>query len=170
MKNKRSSEGNSQKVEGSRVKLKKSTETVAPVECVFCGEKERDLSKMSKKTRNSLRNYMQQRNTIQRFRVLMCSMSWACRDVRANELFYYSKCLKTFQYHYETFLNKSKENNTDTTFKKVVVLESTIALLKLKAYEIPECPVEARLILEIYNCYLANENLPQESNIARFES
>ena len=75
MKNKRSSEGNSQKVEGSRVKLKKSTETVAPVECVFCGEKERDLSKMSKKTRNSLRNYMQQRNTIQRFRVLMCSMS-----------------------------------------------------------------------------------------------
>ena len=91
-------------------------------------------------------------------------------DVRANELFYYSKCLKTFQYHYETFLNKSKENNTDTTFKKVVVLESTIALLKLKAYENPECPVEARLILEIYNCYLANENLPQESNIARFES
>ena len=75
MKNKRSSEGNSQKVERSRVKLKKSTETVAPVECVFCGEKERDLSKMSKKTRNSLRNYMQQRNTIQRFRVLMCSMS-----------------------------------------------------------------------------------------------
>ena len=49
MKNKRSSEGNSQKVERSRVKLKSSTETVAPVECVFCGEKERDLSKMSKK-------------------------------------------------------------------------------------------------------------------------
>ena len=36
-------------------------------------------------------------------------------DVRANELFYHSKCLKTLQYHYETFLNKSKENNT--TFK-----------------------------------------------------
>ena len=40
----------SQKVERSRAKRKLSTETVAPVECVFCGEKERDLSKMSKKT------------------------------------------------------------------------------------------------------------------------
>ena len=48
MKNKRSSEGGSQKVEHSRAKRKSSTETVAPVECVFCGEKERDLSKMSK--------------------------------------------------------------------------------------------------------------------------
>ena len=75
-------------------------------------------------------------------------------DIRANELFYHSKCLKTFQYHYETFLTKSKENNTDTAFKKAVVLESTIALLKQKAYENPECPVEARVILEIYNNYL----------------
>ena len=49
MKNKRSSEEGSQKVE-HRAKRKSSTETVAPVECVFCGEKERDLSKMSKKT------------------------------------------------------------------------------------------------------------------------
>ena len=48
MKNKRSSEEGSQKVE-HRAKRKSSTETVAPVECVFCGEKERDLSKMSKK-------------------------------------------------------------------------------------------------------------------------
>ena len=39
----------SQKVERRRAKRKLSTETVAPVECVFCGEKERDLSKMSKK-------------------------------------------------------------------------------------------------------------------------
>ena len=53
MKNKRSSEGNSQKVERSRVKLRSSTETAAPVECVFCGEKERDLSKMSKKQKQS---------------------------------------------------------------------------------------------------------------------
>ena len=89
-------------------------------------------------------------------------------DIRDNELFYHSKCLKTFQYHYETFLAKSKENNTDTAFKKAVVLESTIALLKQKAYENPECPVEARVILEIYNSYLTNENLPQESNITRF--
>ena len=74
-------------------------------------------------------------------------------DVRANELFYHSKCLKTLQYHYETFLNKSKKNNTDTAFKKAVALESTIALLKQKAYENPECPVEARVILEIYNSY-----------------
>ena len=75
-------------------------------------------------------------------------------DVRANELFYHSKCLKTLQYHYETFLNKSKKNNTDTAFKKAVALESTIALLKQKAYENPECPVEARVILEIYKNYL----------------
>ena len=70
-------------------------------------------------------------------------------DVRANELFYHSKCLKIFQYHYETFLNKSKKNNTDTAFKNVVALE------KQKA-------------LEIYSSYLTSENLPQESNIMRF--
>ena len=75
MKNKRSSEGGFQKVEHSRAKSKSSTETVAPVECVFCGEKERNLSKMSKKNRNSLRNYTQQENTTQVFRVLRCSMS-----------------------------------------------------------------------------------------------
>ena len=43
MKNKCSSEGGSQKVQQSRAKRKSSTETVAPVECIFCGEKERDL-------------------------------------------------------------------------------------------------------------------------------
>ena len=53
-------------------------------------------------------------------------------------------------------------------FKKVIVLESTIALLKQKACENPECPVEALVILEIYNSYLTNENLPQESSIACF--
>ena len=89
-------------------------------------------------------------------------------DVRANELFYYSKCLKTFQYHYETFLNKSRENNTDTAFKKTLAHESTIALLEQKAYENPECPVKAGVILKIYNSYLINENFPQESNITRF--
>ena len=53
MKNKLSSEGGSRKVEHSRTKRKSSTETVAPVECVFCGEKERDLSTMSKKRKQS---------------------------------------------------------------------------------------------------------------------
>ena len=73
MKNKRSREGGSQNVERSRAKHKSSIETVALVEWFFCGEKERDLSKMSKKNRNSLRNYTQQGNTTQVFRVLMCS-------------------------------------------------------------------------------------------------
>ena len=53
MKNKRSSERGFQKVERSRAQLKSSTETVAPVECVFCGEKEKDLSKMPKKQKQS---------------------------------------------------------------------------------------------------------------------
>ena len=53
-------------------------------------------------------------------------------------------------------------------FKKAVPLERTIALLKKKAYENPECPVEVRVTLEIHNSYLTNENLPQESNITRF--
>ena len=53
MKNKRSSEGGSQKVEHSSTKRKSSAETVAPAECVFCGEKERDLSEMSKKQKQS---------------------------------------------------------------------------------------------------------------------
>ena len=34
------------KVERTRAKRKSSSETVAPVECVFCGQKEKDLSKM----------------------------------------------------------------------------------------------------------------------------
>ena len=50
MKNKRSSEGGSQKIEHSRAKRKSSTETVAPAECVFCGEKERGLSKKQKQS------------------------------------------------------------------------------------------------------------------------
>ena len=47
-------------------------------------------------------------------------------DVRANKLLelFHSKCLKAFQHHYETFLNKSKEKNTDPTFKKAVAFES----------------------------------------------
>ena len=53
MKNKRSSKGGSQKIEHSSAKRKSSTETVAPAECVFCGEKEKGLSKMSKKQKQS---------------------------------------------------------------------------------------------------------------------
>ena len=55
-------------------------------------------------------------------------------------------------------MSKNKGNSTDTAFTKAVVLESTIALLKQKAYENLECLVEALLILEIYNSYLTNEN------------
>ena len=53
MKNKSSNEEGSQKFGHSRAKCKSATETVALVECVFCGEKERDLSKMSKKQKHS---------------------------------------------------------------------------------------------------------------------
>ena len=56
--------------------------------------------------------------------------------VSANELFYNSKRLKISLCHYETFLNKSKVNNTNTTFKKVIALESTIALLNKKLIKI----------------------------------
>ena len=52
MKNKCSSEGDFQKVEDNRVKRISSNETVALVECAFCGERERYLSKMSR-NRNS---------------------------------------------------------------------------------------------------------------------
>ena len=51
-KNKRSSRG-SQKVENSRAKCKSLTETAAPVEPVFCIEKEKDLPKMLKKQKQS---------------------------------------------------------------------------------------------------------------------
>ena len=39
------------------LKCKSSTETVALVECIFCGEKEEDLSKMSKKQKQSQKQY-----------------------------------------------------------------------------------------------------------------
>ena len=61
MKNKRSSVDGSQKIEDIRAKHKSPTETVAPVECVFCGEKEVFVN------RNSLRNYTKQGNVTQVF-------------------------------------------------------------------------------------------------------
>ena len=48
-------------------------------------------------------------------------------EVRTNRLFH-STCLKPFQDHHETFLNKSKQNNTDTAFK----------IAKQKAFESAE--------------------------------
>ena len=47
-------------------------------------------------------------------------------DVRANELRNYFTAANIMKH----FLNKSKENNTDKTSKKLVALESTTALLK----------------------------------------
>ena len=75
MKNKHSSKRGSQKLEHSRATCKSSTETVALIECIFCGEKGRDLPKMSKKQKQSLKLHAAgEGNTIQVFRVLMCSM------------------------------------------------------------------------------------------------
>ena len=48
MKNKRSSEGGSQKVEYSRAKRKSSTETLAPVDCIFCRGKKGICQKCQK--------------------------------------------------------------------------------------------------------------------------
>ena len=45
----------SQQLEHSRATCKSSTETVALIECVFCGEKEIYLPKMSKKQKQSLK-------------------------------------------------------------------------------------------------------------------
>ena len=58
-------------------------------------------------------------------------------DVRANEC------------DYETFLNKRKENNTKTAFKKVVALENTAAVVKQKAFKKAESLVKARVIFEM---------------------
>ena len=174
MKNKCFSEGSSQKVEHSRAKLKSPAVTVGPAEYVFCREEERDLAKMSKKQKQSQRlhiageyhtsfqspNAQHVESLTEQWREMASLLgnteilSKFHTDVRSNEQFYHSKCLKTFQYHYETVFNKSKENNTDKAFEKAVALESTIALLQQKAYENPECPVEVRVILEIYNSYL----------------
>ena len=52
------------------------------------------------------------------------------KSQQANELLYHSRRLKTSLWHYASFLNKRKVNNNDTTFKKLVALENTIALLK----------------------------------------
>ena len=96
-------------------------------------------------------------------------MNLILNEVRARELFYNSKGRKNSQCHYETFLNKGKENNTDTTFKKLVALESTIALLKQnKLTENPECFVEAHVIFEIYNSCLTNASSPQEMQYNAF--
>ena len=43
-------------VEHTRTKSKSSTGTAAPVECIFCGEKERNISNKCQKCRNSLKN------------------------------------------------------------------------------------------------------------------
>lgn len=68
------------------------------------------------------------------------------------------------------FFNKIKENNVDAGFKKAVALETciSITLLKRKVYKNSECSVEVRVNLEIYNSFITNEILQQESNITRF--
>ena len=138
MKNKLSREGGSQKVERSRAERKSSTETVASVECVFCGEKVRDLSKISKKQKQSQKLHAAgeyhtsfQSANVQHVKFLteqwreMASLfgnteilSKLHTDVRASELFYHSKCLKTFQYHHETFLNKTRRTILTRLSKK----------------------------------------------------
>ena len=42
-------------------------------------------------------------------------------DVRVHELYY--RKVKTFQYHYETILNKGKENNMTVLSKKLLRLK-----------------------------------------------
>ena len=68
-------------------------------------------------------------------------------DLRANDLNIIMK----------RFWIKTAGHGWHGSEKKAVALESTIALLKQKAYENPECPVEALLILEIYSNYLTNQ-------------
>ena len=74
MKNNGSSEGGSQKVEHSRAKRKSSTETVAPVDCVFCREKEKGMSKMSTKTETVSEITSSRRAPHKISESLMCSM------------------------------------------------------------------------------------------------
>ena len=68
------------------------------------------------------------------------------------------------------FFNKIKESNADTGFKKAVALETCISItfLKQKVYKNSECSVEVRVKLEIYNSFIRNEILLQESNVTRF--
>ena len=68
-------------------------------------------------------------------------------DARANEVFYHSKCWGSFQYHI-TFSNKSKKKNTDS-FQKSGYTSKYYSIAQAKTYENPECPIEARVILEI---------------------
>ena len=167
----------SQQLEHSRATCKSSTETVALIECVFCGEKEIYLPKMSKKQKQSLKLHTAEE----------CHTSFQSPNVQHTEFlteqgkemaFLLGNTEKLSKYHTDVRANKLnimkhlwiKARGTVLTqlSKKTVVLESTIALLKQKSYGNPECPVEALVILEIYNSYLTSENLPQESSIGHF--
>ena len=82
-------------------------------------------------------------------------------DIRANQLFYHSKCLKTKISN--IIMNKSRRAILTKLSKKRVhlkVQENT----QEKAHENPECSVVARVILKIHKRYLTNQNLLQVSN------
>ena len=103
------------KVEHSGAKCKATTEAVAPVEGVSCGEQERDLLKMWNKLKQSQKLHAAgeyhtsfQSPNVQHVEFLTKQrrelpsrlgnaeiLSKLYIDIRANQLFYHSKCLKT---------------------------------------------------------------------------
>ena len=138
-------------------------------------EKKREICQKCQNSINSVRNYMQQGNTTQVFRELMCSIlglsngengfsirkywntfwtSYWHKSKQANELIHHSKRLKISQSHYETFWNKSSENNTDAISKSL---------------QNRECFVKALVIFKIYNSCLTNANFQtQETKYSAF--
>ena len=87
-------------------------------------------------------------------------------DVRDNEFFYHSNCLSSFKRRYENH-NGEPSKNTKASYSKAVILEKTIDYLRAVA-EKSQNQMEVRLLLEIYNKFLGNEDFPRGTNIIRF--
>ena len=167
---------------------RKSTESVFPIECLFCEKEEGDLSKMSKKQRQSnklhaageyhtslqnpnIRHVTDLTSSWKTMATALCDtkiLSKLNYDVRANELHYHGKCSKNFEYRYET-LKKKKENLTEAEeIVKAKALERTIVYLKQLPLNDPKCQIEVRSLLDMYNKSLEEEGINIERNITRF--
>ena len=162
----------------TRSKRKTSTD-LFPVQCIFCDEKEKDTSKMSKEQKKSHQlhaagqfhssskksNNEHVNKLTEHWREIASAigdvtiLSKLSRDVRANEIYYHSKCQKTFERKYQSSNEEAAKPRTvaDIRYKKAIVLERTITILREQAYENAECPVEVRKIIDSYNEQLIKE-------------
>ena len=190
LKRKASEEQNLSTLATSKSKRKSSTEHQKSIpECAFCGENEKDLSKMTPEGKRVHRlhaagelhsssnkaNAKHVEDLTSEWRKMASELgeisflSKLDADVRANELFYHGNCLKSFNWrHKQITENYIEKENSKTAYLRAVALEKSIRFLKELSYEHPDCPVEVSRVMDNFNYFLKREGFPPQNQITRF--